>query len=267
MHARRMPLLLALAAGALALAYLLWSCRPEPGVPVQGMVVGAGSTAPFNTIYRFYSALAANDWEAARSYCTPALWDYLRQSGRIREWQQRRQQDPTVAFSLFLVIAFDVKQEKGTAWALGEAQWTGGVGRPPNTVQTVFLELVGEQWRIARIDSRSAAEVTAEFYQAINNGDWLTMRRLTAPHYWSLLVSRGILSALQRDWAQTVKGVYLVLHIRDLVQGQERAWVQADVLWRPLTWAERETPVTVELVKAKEGWLVARIYGHWEEAK
>ncbi|MGB9886720.1 MAG: hypothetical protein ACPLPT_08270 [Moorellales bacterium] len=267
MRARWTPWLFALAAGALALAYLLWWCRPEPGVPVQGMAVGAGSTAPFNTIYRFYNALAANDWETARSYCTPALWDYLRQSGQLRQWQERRRQDPSLAFSLFLVRAFDVKQEKGTAWALGEAQWKGGVGRPPNTVQTVFLEWADEKWRVARIDSRSAAEITAEFYQAINDGDWLTMRRLTEPQYWSLLVSRGILSALQQDWAQAVKGVYLVLHIRDLIQGQEHAWVQADVLWRPLTWAERETAVTVELVKAKEGWLVTRIYGHWEEAK
>jgi len=266
MRARRRPLLF-VAAGALALACMFWVYRPGPGTPVQGEAVSPGSAAPFNSVYRFYGALAANDWETARSFCTPALWNYLLESGQIREWQERRRIDPTVSFSLFLVQAFAIDQHRDRAWALGEAQWTGGRGRPANTVQTVFLEFSAGRWRLARIDSRSAVEVVWEFYRAVNGGDWLAVRRLTEPDYWSRLVSRGVLSALQEEWARSLGGVYLVVHIRDFVQGQDRAWVEADVLWRPLTWEERETPVVVELVRTEDGWLVAEIYGHWEAAK
>jgi hypothetical protein len=122
-------------------------------------------------------------------------------------------------------------------------------------------------WVITRIDSRSAVEVTTEFYQAVATGDWLTMRRLVTPDYWGYLVSTGVISAWQQDWARTAPEVYLVLHVRDLQQGGHRAWVSADVLWRPLSFYERETPVVVELVKDGQEWLISRIHGHWEVGK
>lgn len=256
--------LLLLAALSAALA-LFW--RGQSPMPVQEAAAPAGSTAPFNTIYVFYTAVAANDWKTVQRTTTAAMWSYLATSGFVRQWEERRRLDPTVTFSLFLVKAFTVDNEKGTAWALGEAQWAGGAGRPANSLQTVFLERLAGRWLIARIDSRSAVEVTAEFYEAIQNGDWFTMRRLTDPEYWGRLVAKGIIVALQQEWAESRTGVYLVLHIRDFVQGQTKAWVSADVLWRPLTLYERETPVLVELSKTPNGWLIASIRGHWEEAK
>lgn len=241
--------------------------RGKAANPVQGTAAPAGSTAPFNTIYLFYSAVAVNDWKTVQKITTEAMWSYLVTSGFVRQWEERRRADPTVAFSLFLVKAFTVDNERGTAWALGETQWAGGAGRPVNSLQTVFLERLAGRWLITRIDSRSAVEVTAEFYEAIQNGDWFAMRRLAEPGYWGRLVAKGIIVALQQEWAESKTGVYLVLHIRDFVQGEKKAWVSADVLWRPLTLYERETPVLVELTKTPAGWQITRIHGHWEEAK
>lgn len=250
----------------LAAACFAWWLRGrEAAVPVQGVV--AGSTAPFESIDLFYTAVAANDWAQVQELTTPALWSYLKTSGFVQEWEERRRADPTVAFRLFLVRASTVDWARGSAWALGEVQWTGGAARPPNTLQTVFLQQISNHWHLTRIDSRAAVEVTLEFYQAIESGDWFAMRRLTTPDYWGRLVASGVLAALQREWAASATGVYLVVHLRDFVQGARKAWVSADVLWRPLTLYERETPVVVELEKTAAGWQVARVHGHWEEAK
>lgn len=222
---------------------------------------------PFNTIYEFYRAVGENNWSQVRRLTSPALWNYLQGTSFVSDWEGRRAKNSKLDFVFFLVMEYGLDTEKGRAWALGQTRWANAGKHPPNSVQTVFLQRFPDGWKLIRIDHHAAVQVAENFYQAINTGDWGMMRELTLPQYWNRLEASGVLRALQEEQSSSRTGVYVVFHITDFAEGTGEAWVSGDVVWRPLTPLENETPATIRLVRHDGRWKVARIIGHWTIAK
>lgn len=225
------------------------------------------TSAPFNTIYYFYRAVGENNWEEAQRFVTPALWSYLKTSGFISAWEERKRRDSTLTFIFFLVREQGVNPRAGTAWALGEHRWTSRFPLLREPTETVLLVWTPQGWKIKEIKSFTAAEAADEFYTAINAADWRKLQELTAPEYWLKLGASGVLQALALERNRSQTGVYVVFHIRDFTENAREGWVEGEAIWQPLTEVQRETPVTIYLMRREEKWQVARIIGHWEIAK
>ncbi|TDA69823.1 MAG: hypothetical protein D9V47_04360 [Clostridia bacterium] len=250
-----------------------WWSRPEvqPAVntalPALAGVFDQSTEVPFNTVYEFYHAVGENEWDKVAALTSPAMWQYLQRSGFVTDWEKRKRLDPSVHFVFFLVIEYGLDQEKGRAWAMGQTRWAATGAGLPNTVQTVYLQRFPDAWRIIKIDHHAAVQVADSFYQAINYAQWDQMRAMTDPGYWRRLELSGVLRSLQEERAASRTGVYVVFHVIDFAEAGNEAWVAGDAIWRPLTAYEKETPVTVHLVRRDGRWLVDRIVGHWEAAK
>lgn len=250
-----------------------WNNRPQgtqavdTSLPAFATVFDRDTEIPFNTIYEFYRAVGENNWDKVKALTSPAMWQYLQGSGFVADWEKRKRLDPSLHFVFFLVMEYGLDQEKGRAWALGQTRWAASGAGVPNTVQTVYLQRFPDSWRVIKIDHHASVQVADSFYQAINYARWDQMRAMTDPGYWRRLEVSGVLRALQEERAASTTGVYVVFHIIDFAEADNEAWVAGDAIWRPLTASEKETPVTVHLVRKNGRWLVDRIVGHWEAAK
>lgn len=250
-----------------------WKNRPQitpaldTALPALATVFDRDTEIPFNTVYEFYRAVGENNWDEAKTLISPAMWQYLQGSGFVTDWEKRKRLDPSLRFVFFLVMEYGLDQEKGQAWAMGQTRWAAtGIG-VANTVQTVYLQRFPDAWRVIKIDHHAPVQVADSFYQAINDARWDRVRAMTDPDYWRRLELSSVLRALQEDRAASTTGVYVVFHIIDFAEVNNEAWVAGDAIWRPLTASEKETPVTVHLIRKNSRWLVNKIVGHWEAAK
>jgi len=242
---------------------------------LQSSSFGGGSSiievkidTPFDTIFHFYKAVEANNWELVRALITPALWDYLQKSGFAQKWEQMKKQDPSLRFILFVVKNHSIEEEKGEGegWVMGKADWTSDFKNASDFTRTIFLKKIEGSWKITRILSIASVETADNFYQAINEGNFERARQLATEAYWDRLRARGVIDALKKEQAAFENGVYVVFYADDFVEKKREAWVSGDVIWKPLTAEEKEIHVDICLIR-QNGWKVDKIIGHWEEAK
>ncbi|MDN5347450.1 MAG: hypothetical protein PWP65_1014 [Clostridia bacterium] len=252
--------------GAIVMAGINHGLAARKVEPVQAQALQVPPT-PFDVIYSFYKAVEQNDPEKVKEITTPALWEFLKRDRFLERWQRRKRVDPGLRFVLFLVSEQNLDEAAGTAWARGQAQWQSPRRGVISATHTIFLQRLGGKWKIKEIQHNTPIEAADDFYQAIEDADWKRLQSLTLEAYWRRLEAGGVIRALQKERQESKSGVYVVFYIYDFAQSGNRAWVKGDVLWRPLSAAEKETPVIVELQKEKDKWLVAKISGHWEAAK
>ncbi|MDH7576368.1 MAG: hypothetical protein QHH75_00835 [Bacillota bacterium] len=222
---------------------------------------------PFEVIDSFYRAFSENDWDYVQALTTPAFFRYLNESGLVSRWQIIKKQDPSIQYVMFLVLDSRIDPLKGEAWALGRVSWKSARRPLPDYTETVFLRLINGSWKIVQIRVHSSAEIVGNFYQAIQNADWQLFRALLTDRYWNRLEATGVISALIKERGQINNEVYVVFLVTNFAESDSRAWVEGDVIWRPLSKWQKEVNVKIFLVREPSGWKIDDIRGHWEQAK
>lgn len=234
-------------------------------LPVAKEFVDPGD--PFEVIDSFYRAFSDNNWDVVQALTTPALYLYLEESGLISRWKLIKRQDPSIQYVMFLVLDSSVDPQRGEAWALGRVSWKSARRRLSDYNETVFLRLVDGHWKIAQIRVHSSVEVASDFYQAIQNADWQRFYGLLTERYRRRLEAAGVTSALVKERGQMTTGVYVVFLVTNFAELDSHAWVEGDVIWRPLSKWQKEVKVRVFLIREPTGWKIDGIRGHWEQAK
>jgi len=209
----------------LIFTFLYYGEHDEKYEVVQSGSFGGGSSiievkidTPFDTIFHFYKAIEANNWELVKALVTPALWDYLQKSGFAQKWEKMKEQDPSLRFILFVVRNHFIEEEKGEGWIMGKADWTSDFKDASDFTRTIFLKKIEGNWKITRILSIAAVETADNFYQAINEGNFEKARQLATEAYWDRLRASGIIDALKREQAAFENGVYVVFYADDFVE-------------------------------------------------
>jgi len=235
-------------------------------LPVMSSIT-VTSPSPFDVIYLFYKAVEEGNEERVRELVTPGFFEELQKERFLEEWRARKNLEPELRFVLFLVSDQGVDEEAGRAWARGRAEWESPRRGLLSTEETVHLVRSYETWRIEAIDRDSPLHAANEMYQAIEQADWSRLRAVLEPDYWRKLNAAGVISALKKDRRSSTSGVYVIFYITDFAVSDNKAWVKGDVIWRPLSPATYETPVTLSLRKVGSRWLITGIQGHWEIKK
>lgn len=252
---------------AIIFTYMLIKTTKEKNSSLTLASTNSFLNNPFEVIDSFYWAFSNTDWNYVQAVTTPALFNYLRESGLIARWELIKKQDPSIQYVMFLVLDSHVDPIKGKAWALGRVSWKSSRRRISDYNETIFLRLINDQWKIIRIRVHPSVEVVSEFYRAIQDADWRHFHELLTERYWRCLKTTGVVRALINDRSQITSGVYVIFIATNFAESDSHAWVKGDVIWQPLSRWQKEVTVTLFLVREPTGWKIDGIQGHWEQVK
>ncbi len=135
---------------------LTWSwfacnTKTQGGEPALPAAATAREQAPFEVIYNFYQALSEGKEDQIAELVTPEFWNTMKNAGLLQTWQQRRQQDPSLRFVIFLLKEQEADLKAGTARARGSAEWVSAREGKLSVPQTVTLLKARGIWRIKDI--------------------------------------------------------------------------------------------------------------------
>lgn len=236
-------------------------------VKVQEEFIRIQTETPYDAIYQYYKALEGNNWDLVKSLTTPDLWRYIETSGFRKNWEKKISEDPTLKFVLFIVQKQAVDEQAGEGWIMGKVDWTSSRQNVHDDNRTVFVKQKGDSWIISKVVNLPAVEVVDDFYEAVNDGDFVKAQQLTTKSYWDKLVMAGIIENIMEERPRVYGGVYVVFLVDDFSEKKNEAWVSGDVSFKPLTRQQKEVSVNVHVIRQEETWKIDKIIGHWDLEK
>ncbi|PRR75547.1 hypothetical protein MHOCP_12100 [Moorella humiferrea] len=103
---------------------------------------------PFAVIYTFYRALAAGKEEELAAVVTADFNVSEKYNFLLKEWRQRRQQDPTLQFVFFLIKEQEIDWKKGIAHVKGYVELVSSRKEVISIPQTITILNEKGIWKI-----------------------------------------------------------------------------------------------------------------------
>jgi len=137
----------------IGLTWSWFSCsiKNRDGESALPALTAAQEQAPFGVMYNYYLALSEGKEDQLAELVTSDFWNTMKNTGLLQTWQQRRKQDPSLRFVIFLLKEQEADFKIGTAWARGSAEWVSAREGKLSIPQTVTLLKVRGTWRIKDI--------------------------------------------------------------------------------------------------------------------